>query len=70
MMIGLSDGPLSGDCTNGGCGWLIVAVKEHEGDKLRILAGGGGELQLHRMLRMCYSMLLGWEPWDVAAGIP
>ena len=39
-LIGFSDGSLSGDYTNGGYGW-VVAVKESEGSKMRILAGGG-----------------------------
>ena len=32
---------MSGDYTNEGYGW-VVAVKESEGSKMRILAGGGG----------------------------
>ena len=40
-LLGFSDGSLSGDYTNGGYGWL-VAVKEHVGGKLKVLAGGGG----------------------------
>jgi hypothetical protein len=40
-LLGFSDCSLSGKYTNGGYGWL-VAVKEHEGGKMKVLAGGGG----------------------------
>ena len=39
-LVGFSDGSLSGDYTNGRYGW-VVAVVPREGDKMRILAGGG-----------------------------
>jgi len=41
LVLGFSDGSLSGDNTNGGYGWL-VAIKSSGADELIILAGGGG----------------------------
>jgi hypothetical protein len=38
-LLGFSDGPLSGDYTNGRYGWL-VAIKSPEANELIIIAGG------------------------------
>jgi hypothetical protein len=43
-LLGFSDGSLSGDYTNGGCGWLVAIKSPDEAKKLRILAGGGAAL--------------------------
>ena len=61
-LLGFSDGSLSGDYTNGGYGWL-VAVKEHVGGKLKVLAGGGGAAIASHATNVLLNTILGWKHW-------